>query len=700
MRRLALLAPLCLCLAWPAPRARAGAGIPARTVKEVKSATVFVKVPLGLPGGKRGFGTGSGFVMKVDGETGYVVTNHHVLFPPVSKVTREGPVTLVFWSGTRQERSVAAEIVATDPGHDLAVLRVKGFKDLPAPIPMDADVEVSETMTVYAFGFPFGQALSLTKGNPAMTVGKGSVSSIRENEFGQVARIQIDGDLNPGNSGGPVVDPKGRLIGVAVAKVKGTRIGMVIPAASLTKMLHGRVGGVGFTTLKVEEGAAYVRVQAHLIDPLGKIKAVALHHLRTPLAQKPAPDKEGRWAALPSVGKVDMKILGQGAVAGFKVNFKVRGRIPLVFQTSYVNGTGQTVYTQPQVHFLELGPEAKVVRRPLAKEPPVKVTGESVAAAKRSLMGLEVTELTLKADREPRHLCWSADGKAFFYLEPQGGVVRRVSFPGLREERVLEVGRRCAWLSVSARGLLVTLAEGEEVWLVEPVTLKVQAAYHIPGVARVESSPALAVAVAVTAREDAATTFDLTTGAPGQVYAGAGFAKRLVFGLAAVSPDGKYLFSRDAEGHLHRFKINGTALVHEQSGPRVAPGGVRIEISPDSKYVCLPTGGGNSRDVPDHPKVGPYATYVYAVTDLRKPAFVLEQGAHPRAVGFDPKAKQVYGQNLDKQLLVFGETGGRRREYALGPRGEETWQILVHPEGRRLLIRTDRKVYSVELTGP
>jgi S1-C subfamily serine protease len=695
MPRLAPLAALLLCLAW-APRASAGGGIPTKTLKDVKAATVFVKVPLGIPGGKRGFGTGSGFVMKVDGETGYVVTNHHVVFPSVPKVTREGPILLVFWSGTRKERTVPAEVVATDPSRDLAILRVKGFKDLPTPLPMDAKVEVSETMTVYAFGFPFGQALSLTKGNPAMTVGKGSVSSIRENELGQVARIQIDGDLNPGNSGGPVVDIKGRLIGVAVAKVKGTRIGMVIPADSLAQMLQGRVGGIAFALLKVEEGVAYVRAQAHLIDPMTKIKAVALHLLRTPLPGKPAPDKEGRWALLPSAGKVEMKVLGQGAVAGLRVNFKVKGKVPLVFQLGYLNGEGKTVYTPPHVHFLDLqGTEAKVVRRPLPKEPPVKVTGRSLAGAKQDLKELAVTELTLKGEGAPRCLCWSADGKAFFHLEADKGLVRRVSFPDLREERVLEVGRRCSWLSVSARGLLVTVAEGEEVWQVDPETLKVQAAYHVPGLGRVVSSPALSVAIAVSARDDELSTFDLTRGTPGRMYRGLGYA------LAAVTPDGKYLFTVGGPS-LNRFKINGTELAYEQSSLGIAAPGnaVGIDISPDSRYVCLPAGGGNIRNLPEHPKVGAYTTYVYAVADQRKPALVVEHGPYPAAVGFDPKAKRIYAQNAEKQLIVFSETGERRQEHALGPRGERVKQILVHPEGRRMLVLTFQKVYSAELTAP
>jgi S1-C subfamily serine protease len=231
-----------------------GTDLPPRVLRDVKNATVFVKVDAGDVGG-----SGSGFVIKVkrDGPTAYVVTNHHVIAPELDDADEPGPrrgrfplrppfarrlaqptITLVFWSGTPRERSAPASIVLDDAERDLALLQVTGVQDLPAPIPLVRNPGVGETMPVFLFGFPFGDALALHQGNPAITVGKGSVSSLRLNDRGEVARIQIDGDLNPGNSGGPVVDAKGRLVGIAVAKVRNTRIGLAIPPADLIAMLE------------------------------------------------------------------------------------------------------------------------------------------------------------------------------------------------------------------------------------------------------------------------------------------------------------------------------------------------------------------------------------------------------------------------------------------------------------------------------
>ena len=71
---------------------------------------------------------------------------------------------------------------------------------------------------VFVCGFPFGDDFSKLK-NPEISIGPASVSSIRLGPGGRVARVQLNGALNPGNSGGPVVDGAGRVVGIATAKI-------------------------------------------------------------------------------------------------------------------------------------------------------------------------------------------------------------------------------------------------------------------------------------------------------------------------------------------------------------------------------------------------------------------------------------------------------------------------------------------------
>jgi len=98
---------------------------------------------------------------------------------------------------------------------------------------------------VTVYGFPFGDKLAVQAGNPAISVSKGSISGIRRNDRNEVVAVQIDGALNPGNSGGPVVDAEGHLVGIATATITGAHIGLAVPAEELNRLLDGRVGEVG-----------------------------------------------------------------------------------------------------------------------------------------------------------------------------------------------------------------------------------------------------------------------------------------------------------------------------------------------------------------------------------------------------------------------------------------------------------------------
>jgi S1-C subfamily serine protease len=221
-------------------------------LQELKAATVYIKNTTA----NVGRATGSGFVVRSQGDTVWVVTNHHVVaplkpedmpgrrFPGRPRVpARPGAVelTAVFRSGTPEEQSLRAAVVADDAKNDLAVLKLSGVRDAPRPIDCKRAPKLVETMRIWAFGFPFGAELDPRKANPAITVTQGTVSSLRLDGRGELSAVQIDGDLNHGNSGGPVVDETGALVGVAVAKIEDTRIGFAVPVKMLNQLLDSRV---------------------------------------------------------------------------------------------------------------------------------------------------------------------------------------------------------------------------------------------------------------------------------------------------------------------------------------------------------------------------------------------------------------------------------------------------------------------------
>lgn len=338
------------------PPVRGDGQIPPALLAKLKAATVFIKVRAGA-----WEASGSGFVLRVEGDTALIVTNDHVVTPPAKAgVARHAELEAVFHSSRKNEFGRKAELIAADQDHDLAVLRVNGVRsaaDFPSPLNTSEKFALSETMPVYIFGFPFGEMLSTTRGNPAVTIGKGTISSLREDESGDPAFIQIDGDVNPGNSGGPVVDSRGRLVGVTVAKLRGTNIGMAIPLVELTRMLVGRVGNLEFRINRVVRDTVEMDVRGSLIDPMDRVKSASLRVVRADdLKRKPTVGAEGKWTALDGSEKTDLKMAGKGVTCRVELPLRGRdrGQIEIYFQPACVDRDGKTHFFAPVTQTLKV----------------------------------------------------------------------------------------------------------------------------------------------------------------------------------------------------------------------------------------------------------------------------------------------------------------------------------------------------------
>ncbi len=215
----------------------------------------------GLPGqGGRGEGRGapvaralgSGFVFD---STGYVVTNRHV-------IADADQVTISFSDGTERE----AEIIGEDERTDLAVLKVKTDKPLPALKFADSDkVRVGDVAV--AVGNPFGLGGTVTAG----------IVSARSRNIGSGPYddyLQLDASINSGNSGGPTFNLGGEVIGIntAIFTPNGgsVGIGFAIPS-NLAKPVVEALKQDG----KVERGWLGVNLQAvtkEFADSLGLAK--------------------------------------------------------------------------------------------------------------------------------------------------------------------------------------------------------------------------------------------------------------------------------------------------------------------------------------------------------------------------------------------------------------------------------------------
>ena len=170
----------------------------------------FFGVP--MPEGKqRRRGLGSGVIVSSDG---YVLTNNHV----VEDATR---LTVKLKDG----REFEAETIGTDPATDIAVVQIDG-ENLPVAELGDSDT-LSVGEFILAIGNPLGLDRTVTSGIVSAT-GRANVGIAEYEDF-----IQTDAAINLGNSGGPIVDMKGKVVGVSTAIFSQTGgsmgIGFAVP---------------------------------------------------------------------------------------------------------------------------------------------------------------------------------------------------------------------------------------------------------------------------------------------------------------------------------------------------------------------------------------------------------------------------------------------------------------------------------------
>ncbi len=197
--------------AQPEPEPPAALASVEELAKRVRPSVVVV-MSEGREGRQQGLGTG--FLIDADG---LIATNLHV-------AGEARPLAVQLADGSRH---AVTEVTASDRAMDLAILRIKPPAEPLVPLPLGDSDNLTDGLPVITVGNPHGLAFSVVNG---------VVSGVREVDGRRM--IQLAMPIEPGNSGGPVVDPSGRVVGIVTIKSLVTRnLGFAVGVNALKPLL-------------------------------------------------------------------------------------------------------------------------------------------------------------------------------------------------------------------------------------------------------------------------------------------------------------------------------------------------------------------------------------------------------------------------------------------------------------------------------
>jgi S1-C subfamily serine protease len=210
-------------------------------------------------GGGNQSGLGSGFVISGNGE---IATNAHVVTSGEGAAIKKADQVFVRF---KDDNQVPAKIVGFDPFADVALLKVDPAGLTLRPLPLGSATDLAVGSPVAAIGSPFGEDQSLSVG-VISALGR-SIDSLTG--FATTGAIQTDAAINHGNSGGPLLDARGRVLGInaqiQTTSGEGSGVGFAVSVDTVKRSLAQlrRDGRAHYSYLGVTTSPVFPQLAQH-----------------------------------------------------------------------------------------------------------------------------------------------------------------------------------------------------------------------------------------------------------------------------------------------------------------------------------------------------------------------------------------------------------------------------------------------------
>lgn len=260
--------------------------------------------------------TGSGFIVTSDG---YIVTNYHVI---ADAYTGDYQVTVMLYNGDKFD----AKIVGVEEASDIAVLKIDATGLSAATLGNSDSMQVGET--VYAIGNPLGEL--------SFSMSSGMVSALdrdittQDSTTGQTTTnnmFQIDAAVNEGNSGGPVYNEYGEVIGIVTAKYSDTGIeglGFAIPINDVSSIVDELIKN-GYVSGKANFGITVTTVDSTVAQYYNMVEGAYVYSVTSGSCS----DKAGLKVGDIITAINDVEVTSASELTSEKKNFKAGDTVTL-----------------------------------------------------------------------------------------------------------------------------------------------------------------------------------------------------------------------------------------------------------------------------------------------------------------------------------------------------------------------------------